>query len=220
MEDLLQALMQGSQQQSSAQDAGNEADPFVQLLQSMGGGASQGYGTQPGPAPAQGGMDLGSLLQGALGGGGGYTGASQASAGAGGLGDILGAIMGGGSSTMQSNSILAPIVGRLAEKLGLPPQLAQAVVAFVLGKLMQSRMQPGIDMTPDRAQPQAVEQPGPSLDTVVQRMNSGKRVKKTQIRKAGLADELASYTGMNRATAEASLQEVLNELGGQLGTGR
>lgn len=220
MEDLLQALMQGSQQQSSESSPGN-TDPLIQMLQSMGGGAAQGYGPQTGYGQPQGEMDLGSLLQGAMGGGGGYAGgaAPMQSSGAGGLGDLLAAIMGGGSQTLQSNSILAPIVNRIAEKIGLPPQLAQAVVAFVLGKLVERRMQPGIATT-EPTQPQAAGQRGPSLDTVVQRMNSGKKVKKTQIRSAGLADELASYTGMNRTTAEASLQEALNALGGQLGTGQ
>ena len=36
----------------------------------------------------------------------------------------------------------------------------------------------------------------------------------------GLAKELAAHTGLDRATAEASLQQVLNALGGQLGAGK
>jgi len=55
---------------------------------------------------------------------------------------------------------------------------------------------------------------------VVRRMNSGQRVRKTEIRSAGLAEELAAQTGLSRAKAEASLQEVLNALGGQLGAGK
>lgn len=51
-------------------------------------------------------------------------------------------------------------------------------------------------------------------------MNSGQRVTKTGIRSAGLAREMAAHTGLDRATAEASLQEVLNALGGQLHTGQ
>jgi len=222
MEDLLQALMQGSQSGSSAESTGSDADPLVQLLQSMGGGTSQGFGVQGGPVAGQGQPDPASLLQGILGGTGGLAGgpAQTSAAGAGGLGDLLGAIMGGGSPALESNSILAPIVNGLAEKIGLPPQIAQAVVAFVLGKLLERRMQPGLEMPPAAAQPEAARPRGASLDTVVQRMNSGKRVKKTQIRSAGLATELAEYTGLDRRTAEASLQEVLNGLGGQLATGK
>jgi hypothetical protein len=133
------------------------------------------------------------------------------------LGDILGSVMGGGSASLQSSPLLAPIVEGLAEKLGLPPQMAQAVVAFVLGKLMNHRLQPGIDLGLAPTEPQAARSQAASLEDVVQRMNSGRQVTKTAIRDAGLAEELAAHTGLDRAAAEASLQEVLNALGGQLG---
>jgi asparagine synthetase B (glutamine-hydrolysing) len=51
-------------------------------------------------------------------------------------------------------------------------------------------------------------------------MNSGQRVSKAAIRDAGLAKELAAHTGLDHATAEVSLQEVLNALGGQLSAGQ
>jgi hypothetical protein len=230
---LLQALTSGQAAQGTAAQArpaasGGETglDGLLQGL--LGGGlaggggqAPEAYGAQAGAAPAQGGLDLGGLLGGLLGGSGGLAAgtAPAPTGGAGGLGDVLGSLM-GSSPAMQSNSFLAPIVNGLADKLGLPPQLAQTVVAFVLGKLMGHRLQPGLDMglasTGSRAaQPQAT-----SLEDVVQRMNSGKRVTKTAIRDAGLARELAEQTGMSRATAEASLHEVLNALGGQLGAGQ
>jgi hypothetical protein len=41
-------------------------------------------------------------------------------------------------------------------------------------------------------------------------------VRKADIRATGMAGELAAYTGMDRRTAEASLREVLNALGGQV----
>ena len=223
MEDLLQSLMQGGEPQSSAESTGSDADPMAQLLQSLlGGGAPQGFEPQAASAPAQGEMDLGSLLQGVLGGAGGLAGgaAQTSNADAGGLGDVLGAMMGGGSPTTQSNGILDPIVAGLAEKIGLSPQVAQAVVAFVLGKLMDRRLQGDMVTTKVPAQSQSARPQGPSIETVVQKMNSGKRVTKTEIRSAGMARELAAQTGLNRATAEASLQEVLNALGGQLTTGR
>lgn len=258
MEDLLGALLQGSQQQPEPEDADAEQDPLAQMLQGLmgsqapqaeaeptqapidmdsllqgilggGGGMAAGAGQAPAAydaqaetGPAQEGPDLGGLLQGILGG----TGAPAASpgpaatGGSGGLGDILGAVMGGGSPTLESDAFLAPIVSGLAEKLGLPPQMAQTVVAFVLGKLMGHRMQTGRSATLaptgfETAEPQAA-----GMEDVVQRMNSGKRVTKTAIRDAGLAKELAAHTDLNRATAEASLQEVLNALGGQLGAGQ
>ena len=263
MEDLLGALMQGSQQQPKPDDAGSDEDPLAQLLQGlMAGQAPQAHAAQAEPDPIQGGMDLGGLLQGILGGAGGLaggagqapeaygaqaetgpvqegldlggllqgilggagglaagTGQAPASA-AGGLGDLLGAVMGGGSPAPQSDSFLAPIVTGLAEKLGLPPQVAQSVVAFVLGKLMGNRLQPGMQTIAAPTRSRAARPQGKSLEDVVRSMNSGKRVTKTEIRSTGLAKELAAQTGLNRATAEASLQEVLNALGGQLGAGK
>jgi hypothetical protein len=232
---LLQGLMGGQapqgtagQQQAGAVPGGMDMGGLLQGLLGGTGGAGQAPQAFGGQAqasgPAQGGMDMGGLLQGLLGGGGGLAAGTgqaastgQAVSSGGGLGSILGAIMGGGSPTLQTDSFLAPIVSGLAEKLGLPPQIAQAVVAFVIGKLLDHRMQPGRDMglastAPPAAQPQAM-----SLEDVVQRMNSGKSVTKTSIRNAGLAKELAEHTGLDRRTAEASLQEVLNALGGQLG---
>lgn len=213
MEDLLGALLQGGQGGSGSETGGGAADPLGQLLQGLAGG--------------QGGIA-------------GSTGQATAG-GAGGLSDVLGAILGGGSPAMQSNSLLAPIVAALAEKLNLPPQLAQAVVAFVLGKLLGGKQLPGVagtqaytpQPTPppqgpslqdvvrkmNRGQPASTPPSrGASLENVVQRMNSGQRVRKADIRSTGLAQELAAETGLDRATAEASLQEVLNALAGKLGT--
>jgi len=188
----------------------------------LAGGAGQaleGHAAQAAADPAPGGPDLGSLMQGLLGGTGGpAAGTGQPAAeSAGGLGDILGAIMGGGSPALSSSPLLAPIVTGLAEKLGLPPQIAQTVVAFVLGKLMQSRMQPGLDATSTPTRSRAGQPPTPTLEDVVQRVNSGKRVTKAEIRRTGLAGELAAHTGLDRTAAEDSLQQVLNALGGSLG---
>lgn len=223
---LLQG-MAGSQPQASPSAAASGDDSLTQLLQGMmGGGAAQDYGVQAETGVAESGSGLGGLLQGILGGSGGLAGgmgpASTSSAG--GFGDILGAIMGGGSTSMESDSFLAPIVSALANKIGLPPQVAQAVVAFVVGKLLGNRLQSGMTEFPTSGstarQSRAARPQSVSLEDVVQRMNSGQRVRKTEIRGTGLARELSAYTGLDRATSEASLQQVLNMLGGQLGTGR
>lgn len=232
---LLQGLMGGQVSQDSV--AQGESAPiqggmdFGGLLQGLLGGTGglasgagqlpEGYGAQAEMGLGQDGLDLGGLLQGVLGGTGGLaagTGQPPTSS-AGGFSDVLGAIMGGGSPAMESDAVLAPIVTSLAEKLGLPPQVAQAVVAFVIGKLVGRRLQPGMESGPAPTRSGAAQFQATSLEDVVQRMNSGQRVTKTAIRDTGLADELAEQTGLDRATAEASLQEVLNALGGQLGTG-
>ena len=247
--------MQGAQQEPEPEGAGPERSPFAQLLQGLlSGQVPQSSAPQAEPAPLQGGMDLGGLLQGLLGGadqsaeaygaqaetglgqegpdlGGllqgilGGTGGLAAGMGqappssGGGLGSLLGTIMGAGSPAMGSDAFLAPIVSGLADKLGLPPQIAQAVVAFVLGKLMGHRLQPGIEADLASTRSGAASPGATNLEDVLQMMNSGQRVTKTAVRDAGLVEELAAHTGLDHATAEASLQQVLNAFGTQLGTG-
>lgn len=231
---LLQGLMGGQVPQDSAAQGetvpiqgGMDFGSLLQGLLSGSGGLASGSGQLPEEygAQAQSGSiqdaDLGGLLQGMLGGTGGLAaGTGQApTSGAGGFSDVLGAIMGGGSPALESDAFLAPIVGSLADKLGLPPEIAQTVVAFVIGKLVGQRLQPGMDVGAATTRSRDAELQATSLEDVMQSVNSGQRVTKTAIRDTGLADELAEQTGLDRATAEASLQEVLNALGGQLGTG-
>ena len=203
---LLQGLLGG---------AGGPADSYAPPPQTYG---PQTYSPQADAMAGQGGLDVGSLLlQALLGGGSPMASTAQAPApSAGGLGGLLGSIMGGGSSTLAGDSFLAPIIDKLAEKLKLPPEIVQAVVAFVLGKLLQHRLQPGIDMGLEIEEAQDATPQVASLEDVVQSMNTGQRVTKAAIHDAGLVDELAEHTGLDHATAERSLQEVLNALGGEL----
>lgn len=73
---------------------------------------------------------------------GGLTGGQQAGA----LGDMVGGLLGGGSQgglggmlgggDLTANPMVAGVVQNLAEQLGLPPQIAQTVVAFAMSKLL------------------------------------------------------------------------------------
>ncbi len=218
MEDLFKELIQGSGQQSSEEESAG--DPLSGILQGiLGGGTLQGSEPSSGLSSG-GGLDLASVLQALLGGGGALgSGAAESSGigaggtsglGSGGLGGILGAIMGGSSTSAGSDPFTTSIANMLSKKLGLPPQIAQAVVVFVLGKLLKGRTQASSGSS---AQPEAQ---GLSLDGLLGRMNSGATVRKADIRATGMAGELAAYTGLDRRTAEASLQEVLNALGGQV----
>ncbi|HSJ57341.1 MAG TPA: hypothetical protein VLC95_09180 [Anaerolineae bacterium] len=225
--DPLAQLLQGFLSGQAPQDADAQAAPaspdvpdLASLMQGFGSTGATGqipreHLSRPEPGATQDAPDLGGLLQTVLGGAGGAGPAP--SGGAGGLGDILGAILGSGSSAMSSNSLLAPIVDKLAEKLGLPPQVAQAVVAFVLGKLLQSRAQSEVATRQASATSRAARPGAAALDDVVTRMNSGKSVPRTAVRRSGMARELARHTGLDRATAEAGVQEVLNALGSQIG---
>ena len=225
MDDLFQMLMEDGPSQSGGQNTGDAADPLTLLLQNLlGDGTSQGLGALAGSAPQGGEPDLASmLLQGALGSTGGFGVAEgqQATSGAGEIGDLLGAMMGGAGAGQGSNALLAPIVNGLAENIGLPPQLAQVVVSFVLGKLLDSRMQTGaIAAAPLPRQIDEAEPEAGSLEAAVQSMRAGKRTGQAGTRSADLARELADKTGMDRATAEASVKEVLSAFAGRMGPAR
>ncbi len=217
----------GQAPQNLGEQAGTGSVPAGLDLASLLGGAPggtsqapQSYGEQTGTGSAPAGLDLASLLQAVLGGAGGLGGTAQPAASeAGGFSDLLGALMGGGSSTMASDSFLAPIVSSLSEKLGLPPQVVQAVVAFVMGKLLDNRLQPGVPEIRASGPSRAARRRGTTVEDVRQKMNRRKRVTKKELRSSGLVKELSASTGLDRATAETSLQEVLSELGGQLGAG-
>jgi hypothetical protein len=151
-------------------------------------------------------------------------------AGLGGLGDllkgILGGGMGGGGSTEAGlGSLLAPIANALAEKLGLPPQIAQMVITFVLGKLLSGFAgQQGGGMIPaPQAVPRGYQSPQPqqpqglNLDDLLERMGSPRGVEASYIQSTGMAEELAGYTGLDPEMATQSLVQALNLLGGQMG---
>jgi hypothetical protein len=114
------------------QDAGSLGDVMGALL---GGGTPQGQESPMGMQQGAGGLGdvMGALLGGGMQGSvpsmGAQVGASQ---GAVGIGDILGAVLGGGSTGIGASPLLAPIANLLANKLGLPPAIAQAVIALSL----------------------------------------------------------------------------------------
>ena len=210
LDDLFKALggMEGS-------GGGQEEDPLADLLGGILGGGEQG------------GADMGSLLESLMGGGGGgaepgmddmlgaILGGGEQSGG-GGLAGILGGLLGGGQSG-GSGGFLGPIVSELAEKLGLPPAVAQMVVSFVMGKLLTGQRggQPVLPTQQSRAsdQPQGLD-----LDSLLERMGSDDGVDDDFIRSTGMPEELAEKTGLDPDAAAKSLQEVLGMLSGQFGS--
>ena len=215
----------GQAPHSHGEQTGTGSAPAgLDLASLLGGGpadtghAPQSFGEQPSTGSVSPGLDVGSLLQAVLGGAGGLGGPPQPAASeTGGFGDLLGSIMGGGSSTMASDPFLSPIVNGLAEKLGLPPEVVQAAVAFIMGKLLDNRLQPEVAEFRESGPSRTTRRRGTSVEDVRQKMNRGQRVTKKELRSSGLAKELAEYTGLDRASAETTLQEVLEQLGGQLG---
>ncbi len=215
MEDLIQAMMGGGAAQPK-RAASSSGDPLADLLGSILGGGTP----QRSSGAAQGG-DLGGLLEAILGGAAGSSqgmpgAAPRGTAGAagGGLMDILGAILGGGASGMQGPGT-SPIVEGVAGKLGLPQGIAQMIVAFVIGKLLSGMTGGGAAAVPGATtQPRgraATPQQGGSLDldSLLETMGQDR----------SMADELAQQTGLDRQTAQRSLQEVLGMIGTQSGQG-
>jgi hypothetical protein len=204
MDDLFQSILDGAAEEPESGEQGG--DPLSGLLGGLLGGSSEG---------AAGGGDL---LEAILGGGQGAGG---------GLGGILGGLLGGGAAGGQApaagaGSFLAPVVSGLAENMGLPPQIAQVVVGFLLNKLMGGISggggAPAASST--GSQPAAQEPAGPqglSLDQVLEQMGSGQGPDLGFTRSSGMAEELAQQTGLDAGTAAASLEEAMTLLTNQLG---
>ena len=210
IEDLLKGILGGADSQARGQQAGG--DPLSDLLRGILGGmaAPQADSGQAGAGA------LPDLLGGILGGGG---------QGAGGLADILGAILGSGGANLGSNAFLAPIVNALAEKLGLSPAVAQAVVGFVVSKLLPGLLGGVTAPAPGSSRrrrtkrsKQKVE--GLNLDHLLEQMGSGQAVEPTYLRSTGMVDELAEQTGLETDVALQSLQQVFGMFGEQLGGGQ
>jgi len=215
--DLLGVLTQGGAvtgQAGGAPEAGGLADMLGQMSQA-GGAPQQVEGGQPGGIPQSGdalGQILGSLLGGGAQGSIPSMGAPQGTTG---IGDILGAVLGGGSTSIGASPLLAPIADLLAQKLGLPPAMAHAVLAFVLAKLVSGSSGGGpagrMDLVPE----------GPGMQDLLERASSGQRLDKLTLASTGLPEELAQHTGLDVDTASKSLQQALKLLGpavGGLGT--
>lgn len=232
IDDILGSIAGGGQTSapqmpSAPQGQGGMGDILGSILGGAMGGQTQ---QQQMPSSGQGGMGdiLGSILGGAM---GGQTQQPQMpSTGQGGLGplgSILGAVIGGGAAgggdlksigiSVAANAFLAPIVNKIAAKLGLPPSVAQAIVAFAVQKLVlgatQQRAQTSAGSV---AQPQAGA--GPNINDILQSLGQGQRVDRRTIKQLGLADELAANTDIDPSTAARGLQAVFDEFSGPMTT--
>jgi hypothetical protein len=188
----------GDAQASGGQGAGD----LGSLLGGLLGGGAEGVQASGG----QGAGDLGSLLGGLLGGG---AGGAQASGGqgAGDLSSLLGGLLGGGAGAPgasmgpvsgSASSPATAIATALAEKLGLPPQMAQMVVSFVLGRLLISGRSMGVD-----------------LGSAGGRAMGLNNIAQAHSQSTDMAQELAQYTGLDPETSSKSLTTVLDLLGSQ-----
>lgn len=214
--DLLKAMMTPGGQQPAQPAAGD--DPLAGILGALLGGGGTGAAQQPGSG---GGLEdiLGGLLGGAGAGATQAPGAAAGGAGAGGLIQTLIQVLGGRQE-------FAGIVEGLAAKLGLPPAIAQTVVAFVLEKLLSGGSATG-SAAPSRKRQPAVSAPQtgasrprkqtrPDSGSLRDLFQQGARIEPGYLKRSGLANELAQRTGMDTATATQSLDYVFGALQGQV----
>ena len=231
LEDLLKSVLEGAVQQQQPQRRQTSSDPLQDILGGIlgGGSSSQGSGGLAdilggilgGGGSSQGSGGLGGLLEGILGGGAQQQPAApkRGAAPQGGLGleGILGSVLGG--SGASNNTFLAPIIGMLAEKLGLPPAVAQMVVSFVLGKLLAGGASQA-QAQPRRAAPSPASPQGFDLDHLLDQMGSEQGLGSDYLMSTGAPKELAQQTGLDPDVAAQSMQEVLNMMLGSQAAAR
>jgi hypothetical protein len=224
IEGLLKGILGGALGQQSNGQQGGE---LIDLLGSILGGQTT-TPQQRGQQMPQQGADLSDLIGSILGGGQasrssggileGILGGGQAG---GDLSGILGSILGG--SNMSNNAVLSPIIQALSERLGLPSGIAQAVVLFavttVIPALMRGLASKSGDSSPaqSRALPSmGATADGLDLDDLLRRMGTHQELGRDYLRSSGLAQQLASQTGLDPETATKSLQQTFLMLGNYL----
>lgn len=213
LSDLLGSMMGGGGQGSAP--AGGD---LGSILGGLMGGATQGssQGGVPGGSAPQGGDPLSDLLGSMMGGGGGMTPSntgSQTNDPLGGLlGGLLGGMMGGGAGSTPSRasansmgglgSVLSPLADKLAEKTGIPPEIAMAamtiIVPMLLKKLTSSGQQAGGD-------------PLSSLGGSMRKQG----LTFTPDEQGELINQLSAQTGLDEQSATHTLNQAMQLLGSQ-----
>lgn len=223
---ILGAAIRGQSQapqtpQPAATGQGEIGDVLGQILGAAIAGQTQTRNT-PAPTPpghSEIGDILGQIVGAAIGGQARNPQMPPAPSTAGGLGplgSVLEAVIGGGTggadlkalgAGVLANAFLAPIVTKLSDKLGLSPAVAAAIVAFAVRAIVAGATQ-------QRATPQA--QPSGGINDILQSLGEGQRIDRKTIKQFGLADQLASETGIDPATAARGLQAVFEEFSGPM----
>ena len=199
MEDILKALVNSRQQESSAQ----ETDPMASLVGSLlGGGQSQGG------VNLSDGIDAGDVagLVGSFLGGSQQTQSAPSQPQAGGLSGMMGVlegIMGSGQSGSANDPImgmLQPFIGPLAKKANISPEIAMVIVSFVAHKLLAHHPTSGRDSNSF------------DLEDMLGQIGSG-QVDSGLLQKSGMVKEISKKTGLDEATAEKSLGMAFSLVG-------
>lgn len=186
----------------------NQGDLLGSLISSLGGSNAGGdelehaLGSLLGGSGAQGGENFVNDLMTALNGGQAPApGSSLQVNHAGPLGELLNSILGNPQGAAGVNALLQPIINEVAQKAGIQPAVVQQVVTFAMALLAGQRR------GNSKFDPQ----------DLMQRMQSGNGLTTGYLNSTGLAQQLATQSGMDPKTAASSLQHVLSLLGAQAG---
>ena len=125
---ILEASQAASQMQQQQQRAAGGSDPIADML----GGILNGGAAAPSrqPVPQAGGLGVEDLIGMVIGGN-----ASRGEPHHNGAADIISSLIGGGRGA--SSASINPIAQMLAKRLNIPPQIAQAIVAFFMAQMMK-----------------------------------------------------------------------------------
>jgi len=150
--------------------------------------------------------------------GGSASGGRQPSGNPGfGLDDIIGSIFGPGPEGTMSNPLVEPIAKLLSENIGLDLSLSRVIVSFLLAKLFAGKGS-------GSAMPQGGSGSGGSggldLDHLLDNMDASGAVNSKFLESTGLVDELVGQTGLDKDTAQKSLEQALGEIVGRSGLNR
>lgn len=210
MDELMKAIL--GEAGGTGGGSRGQSSPIADLIGGILGGGAAPSGRR---APAQGQDPLADLIGGILGGGGGGSARGGNAQGTGQILDLIGAIMGGGAapSGARGGQEVNPISAMLAEKLGIPPQVAQVVVAFFMSKLLSG-------MTGQQGgQPESYKSGGRDkddidLDDLLEVMDNDKALN-ARLSHSGMPQELAAKTGMDPKLASQSLEQLVKIIGTQ-----
>lgn len=219
MNDIMKAILEGAMKQQAAQQrraAPQQADPIADLIRGIAGGQAPAPRQRP---QQQQGIGIEDLIGGILGGSQRHD-TRQPS----GIADMLEMVMGGGRGR---NSAANPIANALAEKLGIPPFLAQAAVAYFMSKMLQRASGGGSQRMPQQQAPSGnpledifgIGRAKPDsqtvdLDDMLDMMGDDNKLDSHIGGQGGMAEELAEQTGMPKGTALDAIKQIVKIVGG------
>lgn len=173
LDELLEVLIDGGQGKSSPQRS-QPPNPWVELLEDVIGGE--------GERPANPQQEVTSLD----------------------LDDLLGMVLKGGrQGAIGGNPLLAPFTNALAERLGLSPQMASAIVSAAFGVLTSYIGNNGQSVSRNRS------------TSATNGLNLDDLLDGDFLEQNGITDKVARQTGMEKELVEQSLMEAFNLLGVQ-----